>query len=68
MALKSTFNIQKVSALQDPDKMTFYHVLHCHTQATSEADGSVGLTNFQGVVPNRFQNRDNHSFSVGSSY
>jgi hypothetical protein len=58
MAPKSTLGIQKkVSALQDPDKMMVYHMLHCLTQATSEADGSV--TSCQGAVSTRFQNRDN---------
>jgi hypothetical protein len=62
MAQKSTLGIgEKVSALQDPDKMMVHHVLHCLTQATSKADLSV--TRCQRAVSIRFWNNDYSSFS-----
>jgi hypothetical protein len=64
MASESTLGIgEKVSTLQDPDKMVVYHALHCLAQATSEADWSV--TTCQGAVFARFSNRDYGSLSPG---
>jgi hypothetical protein len=67
MASKTAVGIGKaVSALHDRDKATVYHVLHCLTQATDKADGSV--TGRQGAASTRFRNGRNSSFSPRGWY
>jgi hypothetical protein len=64
MASKPTLGIQKkISALQDPDKLKVYHMLHGLANTTSKTDGPIASC--KGSIPTGLQNRCNHSFSLG---